>query len=449
LLNTFEQPPLGVSRFRVGARIGLAVHLTLVLATCAWLYRAGSKGLLALDPIVVVCTGYVNIVLAIQVKMMEWPVCSKRVYIYIMLSLGSLCLPTLSKQVQCWNWGLRGISWVSSVAIAYAVWAHTVRGPAYTLGKDCLKGKWCIITGCNTGIGKITATTFAKAGATVIFACRTESKARKAMDDICKEHNEISKDQLIFMQLDVSSLASVRRFADDYERAKYDIDVLCLNAGAIIARRDVSVDGFELSMATNHFGHFLLVMMLLPVVLATERRKGTPRIVQITSSTTYEYKNFDFGEAVIVHERDKAEFQKKLFLRPIKHYSMTKLANILAMQELARKLHDIGSKIPCLLVHPGEINTNVTRDLPAPLVKFIKAFPWIVELFLKTPYQGHVGTVFACTSDKCATSDQMTGRVLFRLEPMVPSPAWMDHTINQHMWHISRKFTNAPDVPGV
>jgi len=447
LLDKFEQPPLGVSRFRINARIGLTVEAVLVIATIVWMWHAYHEGTLTLDPVGIVCAGYVCIVLAVQLKMMEWPVWSRRVYTYIIMSLGSLCLPSLFNHIRCKSWGLRATSSAMNVVIAYAVWAHTVRGPTYKWGKHCLKGKCCIITGCNTGIGKITAATFAKAGAKVIFACRTESKAREAMDDICRECSDLSSENLVFLQLDVSSLASVRRFAEEYKRAGYDVDVLCLNAGSIISRRDVSVDGFDLSMATNHFGHFLLVMLLLPVLLATEQRKGTPRIVQITSATIYEHKNFDFDEAAVVQEHAVADFRKKPLRGIFKHYSMTKLASMLVMQELVHKLKDVGSKIPCHLVHPGEINTDVTRDLPAILVKFVKRFPWFVEFFLKTPWQGHIGTVFACTSDECATSDQMTGRVLFRLHPMGHSSAWEDQRINQHMWDISQRFTSAPDVP--
>jgi len=445
----FEQPPLGVSRFRINAQMGLTVEAILVIAAIVGMWHAYNEGILTLDPIGIVCAGYVCIVLALQVEYMEWPAGSRRVCNYIIISLGSLCFPSFCNHINCRNWGLRAMSSAISVVIAYAVWAHTVRGPAYEWGEDCLKGKWCIITGCNTGIGKITAATFAKAGAKVVFACRTESKAREAMADICREHDEISSESLLFLQLDVSSLASVRRFATDYKRAGYDIDVLCLNAGSILSRRDVSVDGFDLSMATNHFGHFLLTMLLLPLLLATEQRKGTPRIVQITSATIYEHKNFDFSEAVIVQERGIADFRKKPLRGILKHYSMTKLANMLVMQELARRLKDVGSRIPCHMVHPGEINTDIARFAPAFVVQFMKTFPWFVELFIKTPWQGHIGTVFACTSDKCATSDQMTGRVLSRLQPMGHSSAWEDQKINQHMWDISRRFTSAPDVPRI
>merc|ERR1712232_931405 len=118
-------------------------------------------------------------------------------------------------------------------------------------------------------------------------------------------------------------------------------------------------------------------------------------------------------------------------------------------QELVRKLKEVGSNIPCNLVHPGEINTDVTRDLPAILVKFIKLCPCVVELFLKTPVQGHIGTVFVSTSPTCATADQMSGKIFFRLHPMEDSPAWLDQNINQRMWDISRQLTNAPDVPGL
>jgi len=314
-----------------------------------------------------------------------------------------------------------------------------------------LEGKVFIVTGSSAGIGLIAAETFLKAGATVVFANRNETKTRECMNGLLIKlrSNGVQEKQMVFLQCDVSSMASVRAFPEKFKQTGLTkIHALTLNAGAIIQERKLTREGFDMSMATNHFGHFLLIMLMLPILLATEREDGfPPRIVLISSATVYEHLNFDFSEAVVYAECDWEAYLSRPF-EMFSHYSMCKLGNVLACQVLVEKLKKIGSKIPCHLVHPGEINTDVTRDFHPVLVWFIKVFWFIVVLYLKTPYQGSIGTVFACTDPKYASAEQHTGQMIFRLKPMDASPAWTQQCANERMWDISRRLTNAPDVPG-
>ena len=119
-----------------------------------------------------------------------------------------------------------------------------------------LTGKVVLITGANSGIGFTAASAFAAKGARVVFACRNIEKAEVAMGDIRKVHKDAD---LIFIELDIGSLKSVKEFVEKVKVQETKIDILVNNAGiGFVEERKITEDGFELTMATNHFGHFAL-----------------------------------------------------------------------------------------------------------------------------------------------------------------------------------------------
>jgi len=131
-------------------------------------------------------------------------------------------------------------------------------------GKVCqsqasLKGKTVVVTGATSGIGKATAQELAKRDARVIMACRDIPKAEKAVQDI---RQQTSSGQLIIRHLDLASLQSVRDFAAGVCKEEEFIHVLINNAAVYQYPYTLTEDGFEMQMAVNHFGHFLLVHLL-------------------------------------------------------------------------------------------------------------------------------------------------------------------------------------------
>merc|ERR1712176_1166660 len=94
----------------------------------------------------------------------------------------------------------------------------------------------------------------------------------------------VSPDQLVFIQLDVSSLASVREFAKNFIESKRNLHLLVCNAGAFFTTKALTKDGLDMCLASNHFGHFLLTQLLLPTILATEAKGAQPRIVMLSSA---------------------------------------------------------------------------------------------------------------------------------------------------------------------
>ncbi|CAH1401697.1 unnamed protein product [Nezara viridula] len=183
-----------------------------------------------------------------------------------------------------------------------------------------LDGKVVIVTGSNTGIGKYTALDLSRRGAEVIMACRNLEKAKEAEADIRKR---VPEAKLKVMHLDLSSLESVRTFSKDFLASYDSLHILINNAGVMFHPWELSKDGFEMHIATNHLGHFLLTLLLLPLL----RKCAPSRIINVSSighrlSSSMRYDDFNY-------ERSYSS---------IGGYTRSKLANILFTNELARRL---------------------------------------------------------------------------------------------------------------
>ncbi|XP_054152542.1 retinol dehydrogenase 12-like [Oppia nitens] len=183
-----------------------------------------------------------------------------------------------------------------------------------------LDGQVVVITGANTGIGKETARDLAKRGAQVIIGCRDETRAANAIKDI-KSKNP--KADIIALKLDLSSLKSVREFAQQLTEKYQRIDVLINNAGLLMKDRTETADGFEMMFGTNHLGHFLLTLLVLPLL----RKSPKARVVNV-SSTGHTFGEIYFDD---IHALNKPYNMWTL-------YGQSKLANILFTRELARRL---------------------------------------------------------------------------------------------------------------
>jgi NAD(P)-dependent dehydrogenase (short-subunit alcohol dehydrogenase family) len=173
-----------------------------------------------------------------------------------------------------------------------------------------MKNKIVVITGGNSGIGRVTATEIAKMGAQVVLVCRNEQKARAVQEDI----NALTGlNNCDLFTCDFSSHASIKKFAKSF-RMKYNhIDVLINNAGAILGEREVSVDGFEMMFATNHLGYFLTTHYLLDLLKASE----SARVVNV-ASLAHRFTNMRWSD-----------LQAEKFFNSWIQYGHTKLMNIL------------------------------------------------------------------------------------------------------------------------
>ena len=207
-------------------------------------------------------------------------------------------------------------------------------------------GKVAVVTGGNSGIGLEAARRLARAGARVVLAVRNPTKGEMAVQDIRAEHpsGEVSAESL-----DLSSLASVRAFAEVMARRDQPIDLLINNAGIMaVPKRDETEDGFELQIGTNYLGHFALTGLLLPML----RRADAPRVVTISSSAAR------FGKINL------SDLQSERRYGAWRAYSQSKLADLIFALELQRRSASHGWDVMSNAAHPGSTHTNLQSTGP-------------------------------------------------------------------------------------
>ncbi|ASA23444.1 SDR family oxidoreductase [Paenibacillus donghaensis] len=199
-----------------------------------------------------------------------------------------------------------------------------------------MKDKIVLITGANSGIGKETATKLATKGASLVLACRDIQKANEAREEIIANTGNT---RIETMSLDLASFTSIRTFATEFNKRYESLDVLINNAGLMKGSRFETEDGLELTMGVNHFGTFLLTMLLLDRL-----KESAPSRIITVSSNAHEYGTIDFDDL-----QSTKNFEGRA-------YANSKLANILFTYELARKLQSTGVTANCL--HPGMVQSS-------------------------------------------------------------------------------------------
>jgi NAD(P)-dependent dehydrogenase (short-subunit alcohol dehydrogenase family) len=226
-------------------------------------------------------------------------------------------------------------------------------------------GRTFVVTGANSGIGLEAARALGAAGAHVVVACRDTSKGEHAVAELDGDFD--------VRRLDLADLSSVRAFASELEG---DVDVLINNAGVMAVPRAKTADGFEMQLGTNHLGHFALTGLLL------DRIGG--RVVTV-SSGAHRFGRMNFRD--LMSER---HYQRWLA------YGQSKLANLLFMQELQRRLDEAGSSLRSVAAHPGYAATNLqfhTQSIQDQLMGLGN------KLFAQSAAMGALPTLYAATED--------------------------------------------------
>ncbi|WNG33700.1 SDR family NAD(P)-dependent oxidoreductase [Archangium violaceum] len=209
-------------------------------------------------------------------------------------------------------------------------------------GRD-LSGKRILVTGVSAGLGIETARALVAHGAHVVGAARNLEKAEAATRGV--QAASAGSGRLELVELDLASLASVRRCADNLLRQGKPFDVVIANAGVMACPFGLTEDGFELQFGTNHLGHFVLVNRIASLL-----RAGS-RVVSLSSSG-HRYADVDL---------DDPHFERTHY-EPFVAYGRSKTANILFAVELDRRLRERG--VRATAVHPGAIKTELGRHLP-------------------------------------------------------------------------------------
>jgi retinol dehydrogenase-12 len=274
-----------------------------------------------------------------------------------------------------------------------------------------LQGKVFLVTGANTGIGRVTAETLARRGGKVFLACRAEDKTRPVVDAIRAAGGAAE-----FLPLDLGSLASVRACAAAFLARGEPLHVLVDNAG-LAGRGGLTEDGFELIFGTNHLGPFLLTTLLLPRL----RESAPARIVLVSSKAHADAKGIDW-EALRKPTRT---------ITSLREYEVSKLCNVLFAKELARGR--AGAGVHSYALHPGVIASDIWRRVPWPIRPILLRRMLTVE-------QG------AQTSLHCATSPEVEahdGRYYDDCKERAPSPLAEDEALAKALWEKCEAWTRA------
>jgi len=300
---------------------------------------------------------------------------------------------------------------------------------------DRVDGKTALITGANSGIGLETTAELARRGASVIMACRDQERAETARDQILKCFEEgkpevktkniasaeiaailtpIKPEQLTIEILDLSSIESIRAFAERLEEAETCIDFLINNAGVMACPYRLTADRNEYQMGTNHFGHFLLTQLLLPCL---KRSRNPGRIICLSS---------------LAHKRGKIKEDDGMNMIPgeynkLKAYQNSKLANVIHAKQLAKRLKNDG--IIAVSVHPGVVKTDLYKN-------GLKVFKHLISPFMKNQWEGAQTTLY------CVLSNNLKNGQYYADCQLTPNnPLADDDELGEKVWKMSEKAT--------
>ncbi|MER5788111.1 oxidoreductase [Streptomyces sp. NPDC001980] len=231
-----------------------------------------------------------------------------------------------------------------------------------------LSGRTAVVTGANSGLGFTAADALARAGAHVVLAVRDPERGRAAAARV-NGSTEVRR-------LDLADLSSVREFAAGWDRP---LDLLINNAGVMMLPELRTKDGFEMQFGTNHLGHFALTNLLLPYL--------TDRVVTVSSG-------LHRGGDGVIHFED---VNLKGAYNPTRAYAQSKLANLLFVLELQRRLAEAGSRVRALAAHPGYAATNLQSHTANPLARLGMRVG--NRLFAQDDRAGTLPTLYAATQD--------------------------------------------------
>jgi NAD(P)-dependent dehydrogenase (short-subunit alcohol dehydrogenase family) len=271
-----------------------------------------------------------------------------------------------------------------------------------------LTGKNALVTGANTGIGRVTAVDLAKRGARLYLAGRSEERTRPVVEEIRAAGGSAE-----FLPLDLGDLASVRACAEAFLCRDEPLALLVNNAG-LAGARGTTKDGFEITFGTNHVGPYLLTRLLMPAL----EKAGEARIVNVSSEAHYRATGIDW----------EAVRRPTVTTTGLPEYAVSKLANVLFSAELARRGP---ASVRTYSLHPGVVATDVWRHVP-----------WgvrhVMKLFMLSEEEGARTTLHCATSDDVASE---TGRYYDKSREKTPGRAARDEALARDLWDRSAAWT--------
>lgn len=283
-----------------------------------------------------------------------------------------------------------------------------------------LKDKVIIVTGATSGLGKEATKILSQKNATVIMAVRNTKKAETVENEIKQKQPNARID---IREMDLSSFESVKRFAEGVTKDYNRLDVLINNAGIMACPFDKTKDGYEIQMGTNHFGHFALTGLLMPLLEKTENAR-----IVATSSIGHRMGNIDFNDI---------NWEKRKY-KSSQAYADSKLANLYFTYELGRKLADAKKAIKITAAHPGWTRTDLQKH------------SWYMRMlnpvFSQGPDQGVLPTLRAAFDPNAHSGDYFGPSKFFEMHgsPIVVKSNERSHDKEaaKKLWEVSEELTN-------
>ncbi len=282
-----------------------------------------------------------------------------------------------------------------------------------------MAGRVCLVTGASSGIGRETALGLARLGVTLVIQGRDPDRSASALAEV---RAASSGGSVELITADLSSLAEVRRLADEVQQRHDRLDVLVNNAGVFRMGRELTADGLEYTFALNHLAYFLLTTLLLERLTAS----APARIVNVSSAA---------------HRRARINFDDLMGeerYRGGAAYGQSKLANILFTVELARRLE--GSGVTANSLHPGFVASNFGSGNNTGLGRAMRVAIRLLRPFARSPQRGAESSIYLASSQE---AEGVTGRYFIDSREAQPSAAARDAAVAERLWTVSERLTAA------
>jgi NAD(P)-dependent dehydrogenase (short-subunit alcohol dehydrogenase family) len=273
-----------------------------------------------------------------------------------------------------------------------------------------LRGRTCLVTGANSGLGKATAVGLARVGAMVVMLCRNQERGEGAQAEIIAESGSQTVELLL---ADLSSQASIRAAVADFKLGHDRLHVLINNAAVFLRERQLTEEGLEMVFATNHLGPFLLTNLLLDLL----EESAPSRVINVSAPST---SKIDFDD-----------LQGEKNYSPVGAFGASKAANLMFTYALARRIQE--NDVTVNAYHPGIVRTNLMRQAPAPM----RLFGGLLNLFGSTPERAADGLLELASSDQF---DGVTGQLIHKGKA-ISAPYIEDIAAQDRLWRVSMELT--------
>jgi NAD(P)-dependent dehydrogenase (short-subunit alcohol dehydrogenase family) len=274
--------------------------------------------------------------------------------------------------------------------------------------------KTILITGTTSGIGRVTALRLAEQGHHIVMANRNQEKSEQLAKEIT---DQTGNSNISVLELDLSSLQSIRACAVQFKAEFDSLDVLINNAGLMAHEQIITEDGFEMQFAVNNLAPFLLTMELLPVLEA-----GAPSHVIFVTSMMHKFGKLDFES-----------FQGWNKYSGSGAYNQSKLAIMLIARELAERLK--GKNIAVNTLHPGAVSTGI-------LDGYSKIIQPLLRLFFTSPEKGARTSLYLAGLE---ADDRPTGRYFSSAREAKANPLVEDAQLRSKLWNLCCDYCAIPN----